>query len=145
VLRGLTYSVPVPVDVAPAQPSLFTANGQAIAQVYRGSAPPFLVSTQAPAIAGDVLVLYGDGLGVTAPPVLEGVVSPASPLPQAAATTLMIGGQSAPVSFAGLTPGFVGLYQINTQVPGGVATGDAVPVIVNVAGQTSPMGMMAVH
>jgi len=38
---------------------------------------------------------------------------------------------AAPVIFAGLAPGYVGLYQVNVQVPEGVAAGDAVPVILS--------------
>ena len=146
VIRGLTYSVPVPVDIAPAQPSLFASGGQVITQAFRGTSAPFLVSPQAPAAVGDTLVLYGAGLGATTPSVIEGVISPASPLPQTAApTTVTIGGQPAPVSFAGLTPGFVGLYQINAVVPSGVPVGNSVPVVVSVAGQTSPLGTVAIR
>ncbi len=42
------------------------------------------------------------------------------------------------VSYAGLTPGDPGLYQINAEVPSGIVTGAAVPVVISVAGQTSP-------
>jgi uncharacterized protein (TIGR03437 family) len=35
----------------------------------------------------------------------------------------------APVSFAGLSPGSVALYQVNVQVPVGSQTGDAVPLV----------------
>ena len=38
---------------------------------------------------------------------------------------MRIGGQTAQVFFAGLTPLAVGLYQINFQVPQGVPSGDA--------------------
>jgi uncharacterized protein (TIGR03437 family) len=136
VQRGSTYSVPVTVNVASAQPSLFAANGQAIAQAYRGSAPPFLVSTQAPATAGDVLVLYTAGLGATNPGIVDGAVSPVANTVSTA--TVSIGGQNAPVQYAGLTPGFVGLYQVNAVVPSGVATGNLVQVTISIAGQTSP-------
>jgi len=45
------------------------------------------------------------------------------------------------VLYAGLTPGFPGLYQINVQVPAGVSTGNAVPVVITISGQTSPDGV----
>ena len=39
------------------------------------------------------------------------------------AVTARIGSSEAQVSFAGLTPGFVGLYQINAVIPAAVAPG----------------------
>ena len=67
---------------------------------------------------GDVLALYLTGLGGTDPPVHEGVAAPGSPL----ARTVMlpqvfVGGTPVPVVFAGLAPGFVGLFQVNAQLP----------------------------
>ena len=40
--------------------------------------------------------------------------------------TATIGGVNAPVLFAGLTPTFAGLYQVNLQVPAGVTAGQRV-------------------
>lgn len=48
-----------------------------------------------------------------------------------------IGGRDAQVLFAGLAPGFAGLYQVNAIVPGGVAPGTGVDLTVTVSGQTS--------
>ena len=48
-----------------------------------------------------------------------------------------IGGQSATVLFAGLSPGFVGLYQVSVQFPTGVTPGNAIPVIVTTANLNS--------
>jgi len=59
--------------------------------------------------------------------------------------TVTIGGVDAAVLFAGLAPGFAGLYQLNVVVPGGVSAGDAVPVVVSVAGQASPPVTLAVQ
>jgi uncharacterized protein (TIGR03437 family) len=138
IQRGLTLSQPIAVDVAPAQPSTFSAGGGAIALDYRGTSPPFYVSPSSPATAGDTIVIFCAGLGVTDPPVKEGVVSPGSP--QAQTSTVVqatLGAAAAPVQFAGLVPGFVGLYQVNLVVPSGSVTGDSVPLVVIVSGQSS--------
>ncbi len=71
-------------------------------------------------------------------------VPSAEPLARTDATpTVTIGGKAAQVSFSGLTPQYAGLYQINAEVPTGIATGDAVPVVISISGQTSPVVTMA--
>ena len=62
-----------------------------------------------------------------------------------APVTVSIGGQPAVVQFAGLAPGFVGLYQVNAAVPSGVTPGDSVPLTLTVAGQTGPPAGLAVR
>ena len=54
--------------------------------------------------------------------------------------TATIGGVNAPVTFAGLAPGWVGLYQVNVQVPFAAITGP-VSVAVTVGGQTTQATM----
>lgn len=146
VQRGLTYSQPIPIDVGPAQPAPFLIGAKyAIVVAYRG-VDSFLVTSQQPATAGDVLVIYCAGLGATDPAVVDGAASPSLPLAQTKApVTATIGGQGAPVLFAGLTPGLVGLYQVNAQVPAGTPTGDTVPLILAVAGQTGPSSALPVR
>ena len=39
-----------------------------------------------------------------------------------------IGGKTASLIFSGLAPGFAGLYQVNVQIPTGIAAGDSVPL-----------------
>src|SRR5206468_4331368 len=77
-----------------------------------------------PATAGETLEIYGLGLGVTDPMVEAGVASPASPPARALQTPgLQIGGRDAVVVFAGLAPGFAGVYQVNAIVPAGLSPG----------------------
>ena len=42
------------------------------------------------------------------------------------------------VDWSGLTPGSVGLYQLNLRVPGFHISGDALPVMLKIGNVTSP-------
>jgi len=68
-----------------------------------------------PGRRGDVLTVYCTNLGaVQAQESLFVTVSP---------VTALLNGTELPVQYAGLTPGFIGLYQANVPVPGGMAPG----------------------
>jgi uncharacterized protein (TIGR03437 family) len=56
-----------------------------------------------------------------------------------------IGNVPATVSFAGLAPGWVGLYQVNVQVPANAPAGNAVPVTLSVGGVAANQVTMAVE
>ena len=53
--------------------------------------------------------------------------------------------RGADILFAGLTPGFTGLYQINLRVPEGAPAGADVPLVITVAGRQSGVVTMAVE
>ena len=99
-----------------------------------------------PARSGGAISIYCTGLGATDPTVPSGQPAPAGP-PATVRTpvTVLIGGQSAAVSFAGLAPGFVGLYQVNAEVPAGVTPGGAVPVVLIQRGVQSNTATIAVQ
>lgn len=88
-----------------------------------------------PARPGDALVIYVIGAGPTSPPVASGAAAPLDPLAMLPfPTTVVFGGgvfaqgvQAQPFFF-GLTPDFVGLYQVNVIVPVDTPKGDNVPV-----------------
>jgi uncharacterized protein (TIGR03437 family) len=142
VVNGGAMSLPETLALAPAQPSVFTldASGQGagLILVVHSDGSYFVNGSGGSATAGDALVIYAAGLGSVSPPVPAGTAAPASSTSQTTIpVTVTIGGISAPVAFAGLAPGFVGLYQINATVPPGIAPGANVPVVVSVGGASS--------
>jgi hypothetical protein len=118
---------------APAQPAIFTVNqqgtGQAVATV--GNTANVKDATHS-VKAGDALVICCTGLGAVSSPVANGAAAVAAPLGQTALPNVTIGHKPAHVLFSGLSPGFVGLYQINLRVPSGVTPGDEVPVVIGI-------------
>lgn len=124
-------SSPQSIALGLADPGIFSLGAPQGGQGAIVNLAGMVVDANSPAHAGDYLQIYSTGLGAvsnTPQTGAEAGVSPLSYLIGNAAVT--IGGVQAPVSFAGLAPGFIGLCQVNVQVPPGVAAGDGVPVIV---------------
>ncbi len=97
-----------------------------------------------PVRAGETLVVYAIGFGRTNPAVGSGAASPSSPLAQLSNVVVRFGvpglfdsSIAQPASFAGLTPTFVGLYQINVQVPEGVPALDDLDLTIEYGNQLS--------
>jgi uncharacterized protein (TIGR03437 family) len=144
VQHGNTLSVPQSLVVAEAQPGIFTVNQQGTGQgSIVKSDEVTLAQPGTPASVGEVVVIYCTGLGAVKPAVTAGTPAPLTDTVNP--VTVTIGGKTAQVLFSGLTPGYAGLYQVNAVVPSGITTGDAVPVVLGVAGQTSPAVTIAVR
>jgi uncharacterized protein (TIGR03437 family) len=83
------------------------------------------VTAALPAAPGEELTSQAAGLGLTDTPVADGAISPATPLANASSVpSVTVDGTPAAVSFAGLQPGLVGVYQIRFTVPSGAKNGD---------------------
>jgi uncharacterized protein (TIGR03437 family) len=99
-----------------------------------------------PGTTGDILTIYCSGLGAVTNMPVDGAAAGTSSLSYVQApVSVTVGGQSATPLFAGLAPGFVGLYQVNVQLPAGVAAGNAVPVVVSTANLNSNTATIAVQ
>lgn len=104
-----------------------------------------VVTPANPAMKGDAVVIFATGLGATvnAPP--AGVPAPESPLAETLRKPIvMMGGTGALVLFSGLSPGFIGLYQINAVVPENVASG-SIDVTVSIDDARSNAAKMQVQ
>lgn len=105
-----------------------------------------LVTSDRPAAAGEVLIVYATGVGNLNHLPTTGTGSPQSPLSTAVdLPAVTVGGASAAVLFAGLTPGFVGLSQINVQLPATLPAGSSLPLVATFAGAASPPVNLAVQ
>jgi glucosylceramidase len=122
------------VSIAAAGPAIFTLYGNPQAAALNQD---YAVNSQAnPAAAGQAILLFGTGFGAVSPAVPTGAAASADSLSQVTAkVTATVGGAAAQVLFAGLAPGFAGLWQINLTLPAGIS--GAVPTIVTVAGMAS--------
>ena len=93
-----------------------------------------LVTPTNPAKAGDVLVVWATGVGNLSQLPTTGAASPGSPAQAADLPTVTVGGASAVVQFAGLTPESVGLVQINIELPSTLPAGSSLPLVVTFPG-----------
>jgi uncharacterized protein (TIGR03437 family) len=136
---------PVTVTVGDAAPALFAMpNGFAIVTHADSS----LITPEAPARAGEVIVIYAAGLGKTERVPIDGEL-PAyiSYLLNWKSTKVLLNGVAVDadrMSYAGLTPASAGLYQINVQLPESVPIDPELRVAIG--DQTSQAGVkLALH
>ena len=137
------------VSLATYAPGIFTTNSQGTGQGSITDATNHLVNSSNPATAGvTFLQIFCTGLGPVSDPPATGSPASLNPLSRTPTNpTVTIGGVTLPeasVTFSGLAPGYVGLYQVNAKVPAGIAASDAVPLTISIGGATSNTVTIAV-
>jgi uncharacterized protein (TIGR03437 family) len=147
----------ITVNLSPVAPGIFTfstTNSATQGAIQIANTTTFVAPVGAipgaisrPATSSDVLTIFCSGLGaVTNTPASGAAGGSGATLSNVQGTvTVTIGGKSAPVLFAGLAPGFVGLFQVNVSFPTGVSSGNTVAVIVSAAGLNSNTATIAVQ
>ncbi len=134
------------LSLAPFAPGIFSMSSQGNGQGAILDASYHLVDSSNPATAGSSVLIFCTGLGAVTNQPPTG--SPAGDTPfseTAIMPTVTIGGAPAQVTFSGLAPGYVGLYQMNVQVPAGLTATNAAPVVISGAGVTSNTVTMALQ
>ncbi len=131
----------ISVPVLTAQPGIFSYNagGNNFGAILHADFQ--LADTGHPAVAGETVLIYCTGLGMVNSPPADGVAGNGQTT--VATPDVTIGGTKAAVSFSGLAPGFVGLYQINAVVPAGLTTGNQ-PVVISMGSVSSNSALLPV-
>jgi len=145
VRNGASTSAPVTIFLRSAGPGIFTrgSTGSGPGAITHASSQ-LPVSAELPASPGDFVQLFATGLGRVSPAVSSGRPAFSQLLSQTVSpVTVTMNGVPALVAFSGLAPGFVGVYQVNTQVPEGI-TG-TVAVVLTVDGVSSNVVTMEVR
>lgn len=119
-------SLDQPITIQPTAPAIFSLTASQAAIINQDGS---LNTSDNPLSRGAVLVIFCTGLGVTsAQGSLQTAVTPVS---------VVLGGASLQPAFAGLTPGFIGLYQVNVQIPQSTPPGLSLPLQLEQGGATS--------
>jgi uncharacterized protein (TIGR03437 family) len=140
VVREGVTGPEITVTLVDAAPALFqTAAGYAIAAHVDNS----VIAPGSPAQAGEIIVVYACGLGVTQPNPAPGAIPQnAAVIQRLSDLKVYLGGTAidpASILYAGLTPGSPGLYQINLVLPANLGTDPEIRVAI--ADQSSPAGL----
>jgi len=146
--------------VAANSPGFFTLSQDGKGQALALNQDGITVNSAAnPAARGSVISLYGTGQGQVSPAVADGAGAPANPpattvavptsdaktcLTQQPSVCVAIGASFGNIQFSGLSPNYIGLWQLNVQIPMDAPTGPAVPVRVVINSTTSNLFTIAI-
>lgn len=143
VTYGDQTSSPAPVHVVDRSFGIFTRNmaghGPAIIQNFVSQSEQPLNALTVAAQPGQIAILWGTGLG----PITGDDAVPPAAGNLTSDVQVLVGGQNAEVLYAGRSPQFPGIDQINFQIPA-TATGCYVPVALKVEGTIGNYGTMAI-
>jgi len=139
------------ISIAPAAPGLFSTDqsghGQGailIANTNTLVAPTGSIAGRdsRPAKPGEFITIFCTGLGALTPALATGEKGTNNTTVDKPSVT--IDGNPATLEFSGIAPGFVGLDQVNVQVPAGTRTANDVPVVLTIGGKQSNTVTIAV-
>jgi uncharacterized protein (TIGR03437 family) len=113
-----TYGPSIPITITAVAPAFFQLDTHTIIAARAGGQ---IVTADTPAAPGEQVVLYATGLGATIPkPAYGEIPLGAAPLAGTPDFAVLLDGVKVDpqrVAYAGVAPGFAGLYQINVQLP----------------------------
>jgi minor extracellular serine protease Vpr len=101
-----------------------------------------VISAANPVKRGGSIVIYANGLGPLSTAQSSGEPASSTDFVRTNATpTVTIGGSTGGIIFSGLTPGLVGLYQVNVSIPTDAPTGTQ-PLKLSIGGQDTTVSLV---
>jgi uncharacterized protein (TIGR03437 family) len=136
VTAGGIQTKPQTLSVAAAAPGIF--------MVINPDGKPN--STADPAPHGRSLVIYATGAGQTTPPGVDGQIGGTTKLPRPVLpVSVTVGGKPAALVYVGGVPKMIaGMLEVKLQLPAGIKTGAAIPLVLNIGGFTTTVNV-AIH
>lgn len=133
-------SAAVPITVQATAPQFLTTDGKHVAGVHANGTS---LSTAAPAVPGETVILFGTGFAASTPAMVSGQL-PAQNLSLTTLPGITIGGAAATVTTGTIVAGVAGICQLAVQVPAAAANGDQ-PVAITSGTFTSNSALITVQ
>ena len=127
-----SVSEPFVADLSDYSPSLFEYVSDGLKQGVITHLDGSAATASHPARPGETVIVYGTGFGPVTDSQVSGEPAPlGNPIRTRQTPTVEVDGQGASVLFSGLTPGSVGLYQINITLPTDLPSGNLPLVVIS--------------
>ena len=129
---------PVKITLTDTAPAIFQIDSATLAATHADGS---LITSKSPAKPGEVIVLYAGGLGPTSPEQIAGQLAKTAATVATPGFGVWLNGlpvSATAIKYAGITPGFAGLYQVNLELPSNVASPE---VRIGFGSPTSPGGL----
>jgi uncharacterized protein (TIGR03437 family) len=133
------------VNLHAVAPAIFAANGSGNGQGDVISLQGQLAAAATPVTRGQYVMIYCSGLGAVSNQPATGAAAVDASSTTIRTPSVTIGGVQASSNFAGLAPGYVGVYQVNALVPVTITPGPAVPLSLSIDGVSSNTVTIAVQ
>ena len=126
----------LPIEIADSAPAIFVLDARNAAAVLNQDST--LNSASNPAIRSQAMVIFATGLGAVSR-LSSGLSAATNPV------SVLLNGRELTPFFAGLTPGFIGLFQVNVVIPASLAPGLDQPIQLRSAGLDSNSGIISIR
>ena len=145
VTTGIGSSTAAKINISDTAPAIFTANGSGNGQGVVVDVRGQIALAATPVARGEYILIYCLELGAVANRPSTGVAVVDASSPTLVTPIVTIADVQIRASFAGLAPGFAGVYQVNAQVLPGITPGPALPLTVRINGAESQTVTIAVQ